>query len=168
MFRPRVLLVTLAALVAAGCGSSHHTSSTPVTPGTYRGTANITVSGGGQSLTRSGPVVITVSPDQVVTVGSFGSVRLSGHHFTLTTPASQLNTSTLSCPVGTITNEGTFNTADVDGTASSTGVVCNGLPLAFASNFHATLEASESRLGQGEADLLDVVRAAVKQAVGAR
>src|SRR5262245_23236475 len=174
-FRTTATAAVIAALLLlSGCGSSHHDSTGPtqqetaVTPGTYRGTVNITVSGGGQSVSRSGPVVITVSPDQVVTVGSFGSVPLSGHHFSLTTPASQLNTSTLSCPVGTITNEGTFNTTNVDGTASSNGVVCNGLPVVFASNFHATLAASESRVGQGEADLLDVVRAAVQQVVGAK
>src|SRR5262252_539925 len=88
--------VFTALLLLSGCGSSHHDSTGPtqqetrVTPGTYRGTVNITLSGGGQSLTRSGSAVITVSPDQVVTVGTFGSVPLSGRHFTLTSPASVL------------------------------------------------------------------------------
>jgi hypothetical protein len=157
MRRSLVLAITL---LLAACGGGHSTSSTPVSPGTYRGTLTLTVGAPGvQPVTSSGPVVLVVSPDQVVTVGSFpGAAPVSHNFFSLPVAASALNGPGLTCPQGTITIDGTFSGPTVNGSVSSDGVVCNGVPIAVTGSYTATLQAEVPRRGADDADLVPVLQ----------
>jgi hypothetical protein len=137
------LALLLTACGGGGGSGSSSTASSTLMPGTYRGTASFTVSGGGNSVTQSAPVVITLSPNNTVSEISFpGSAQVVGNSFTLPVSASVLNGPGLSCPQGTLAIDGTFSGNTVSGTLSSSGVVCNGLPVTVTGNYTATLQAT--------------------------
>jgi hypothetical protein len=162
-----IRMVALGLLLTAcgGGGGDGSTRSSEVLPGTYRGTANLTASATAGSATASvsdsGPIVLVVSPDQTVTIGSFpGSAPISGNEFTHTVPASTLNSSELTCPRGTISFHGVFAGTTVNGTMSSDGVQCNGVAMVFTGDYTATLQAEVRRNGQ-DVDGLKVWRDAI-------
>ena len=167
----RRLLLTLLALICVACnsgGGSSSTSSSSVAAGTYRGTANLTVSGGGASASQSAPVSLVVNPDQTVTIGSFpGSAPISGNAFVHTVPASTLNGSGLTCPQGNLLIDGKFAGGAVSGGVSSTGVVCNGLGVTLSGDYAATLQTQALRGGYS-ADLREELRRALTRSVGAQ
>jgi hypothetical protein len=160
--RRLILLVLALMVIGCGGGSSSSTSSEQVSAGTYRGTVNLVVSRGGASTNNSGPIVITVSPDHTVTIGSFPqSAPLNGNTFSLVVPASTLNAPGLTCPQGTMTNDGTFFGTTVTGTVSSNGIQCNGLPLSVTGNFTAAL--AQVPVGGSSGDVTDTMRGAIRQ-----
>lgn len=157
-----VLLVLALMVIGCGGGSSSSTSSEQVAAGTYRGTVNLTVSGGGASTNNSGSIVIAVSPDHIVTIGSFPqSAPLNGNTFSLVVPASTLNGPGVTCPQGTMTNDGTFSGTTVTGTVSSNGVQCNGLAISLTGNFTANL--AQVPVGGSSGDVTDTMRSAIRQ-----
>lgn len=163
MRRSVLLVLAMMVIGCGGGGGSSSTGSEQVAAGTYRGTVNLTVSGGGASASRSGPVVIVVSPDHNVTIGSFPqSAPLNGNTFSLTSPASTLNGPGLNCPQGTVTNDGTISGPTINGTVSSNGVVCNGLPISITGTFTATLQ-TQVPVGGSTVDVTDTMRSAVRQ-----
>jgi hypothetical protein len=166
--------VVAALLLLSGCGSSHHdstgptTQNLPLTPGTYRGTLGLTVTGpGGASVSNSGPVVIVLSPSGVVQVGQFPAVSVQGNSFFTSLPYTFLNSNPqLHCTSGTIGASGTFNGPTVSGNASSSGLVCNGFPFVVTGGYTAQLSASELPRGgiDGE-DVLDLMRETLERAI---
>ena len=78
---------------------------------------------------------------------------------------SALNGPGLNCPQGTFSVEGTFSGTMVNRTAFSNGLVCNGLAATLTGNYTATLQAAQVRRGQDDADVLDIVRRAIRRAL---
>jgi hypothetical protein len=68
--------------------------------------------------------------------------QVVGNSFTLPVAASVLNGQGLTCPQGTINLDGTFAGTTVSGTLSSTGVVCNGVPVTITGNYTATRQSA--------------------------
>lgn len=166
MRRLLILAFTGLLLMSCGGGSSSSTSSSQVPVGTYRGTLNLTVSGGGVSVSDSGPIVIVVAADHTVTVGSFpGSAPLNGNTFTLSTPASSLNGPGLTCS-GTLIFTGTFVNTTVTGNPSSKGLVCNGLSATLTGNYSGTLQAEIPRGTDADTDVTATIRRALEQIIG--
>jgi hypothetical protein len=163
---PLIALFSLAGCGGGGSGggSSALTASAQVFVGTYRGTENVTATAGPASASQRGPTVVTVSPQMIVTVGSFGSAPLSGNSFTITAPASKLNGPGLTCPQGTITFAGTFIGTTVNGTSSSAGMVCNGISAGVTGTFTATLQA-EVRSDQADGDATTTFRSVLIRAL---
>jgi len=164
-FRTTATAAVLAVgLALAGCGSSHHDSTGPreglgLTPGIYRGTANLTASAGGQSGSQSGPVVLTLNPDSTVQVGQFPPVKLQGNSFTASLPYTFFNQNPqLHCTTGTFNLGGTFVGQTVSGPIFSNGLVCNGFTVTFTGNYTAQLSASELPQGGGRDDVADQAR----------
>lgn len=161
---PRPMLLGLILLLTACGGDNGGSGPSTVTPGTYRGPVTLTASTGPAAASQSGTIVIVVDPNQTVTVGSFPTVPLSGNTFTASAPASVLNGPGLTCPQGTFSVDGTFAGTTVSGTAFSNGIVCNGVALTLTGSYTATLQTQVPR-GQGDADVLDDVRRAIRGAL---
>ena len=151
-------------LLLAGCGSSHHDSPTSasisLTPGIYRGTLNLTVTGpGGVSQSSPGPIVMTLNSNGTVQVGQFPPVSLQGNNFTATVPFTSFNQNPqLHCTSGTFGINGTFSGPSVAGSPFSNGLVCNGFAFVITGSYTAQLSATELPSGAREDDVLDLAR----------
>jgi hypothetical protein len=109
--------------------------------------------------------VLVVSPDQKVTVGSFpGSAPINRSSFTHTVPASVLNGQGLTCQ-GTFSTHGTFVGSSVSGTLSSDSMQCNGIPVVLTGDYAATLQTAQIPRGQSDADLVELLRKAVRERI---
>lgn len=133
-------------LIIASCGKGGGGGSTgPSFVGTYLGTASTTLTAPGQSIPVRGSIQFVVSPDNTVSVSDpgqppHGSGTLHGNTFVATSPGSSLNSQGVSCS-GSIDYNGTISGTTMNGTISSRGLTCNGVPFDVSGTFTATLRA---------------------------
>ena len=150
-----LLMVTAFAVAITGCGGGGSSSGggggAAGVAGTFSGTGTVRVSspsGSGMTISVPYSTVIEIDPNGNVTVDPDTPYpmngKLSGNSFAINMPASSLNDAELSC-TGSITIHGTCTPNAVNGTISSSGVVCNGVPMAVTGDYTATRVPAGSR-----------------------
>ena len=157
-------VVTL--LIIAGCGHGGGGSTHPSLVGTYLGTANTTLSSSRVLAPVNGSIQFVVAADNSVSVGDpgqppFGQGTLNGNTFTAVAPGSIANSPGISCG-GTIVFDGTITGTNMNGTASSNGFACNGVPFTVSGTFTATLQAERPTTFSGRGGIGQTLRDAVR------
>jgi hypothetical protein len=164
-------LTVMTVVLLAGCGGHGGGATQPSFVGTYVGTSDLTVSHPPISVSEHGAAIqFVVSPDNTVSVGDpgkppFGTGTLSGNTFVATAPASVGNGPGVTCSSGSINFNGTISGTTINGTISSSGVICNGLSFDITGTFTATLRAEIPARGVGAGitqTLIQTLRDAVR------
>src|SRR5262249_35022037 len=143
----RLVGLAVALWAASGCSGSHGGSSStgPSLAGRYVGTAKTVLKGPGASSPPNGGVEFDAAaghkvPGRHPGQAPYGSGTLNGNSFTVVAPGSSLNGSGVTCG-GSVTFSGTISGPNMSGDISSSGLVCNGVPLSVTGTFTATLQA---------------------------
>ena len=162
-------MATTFVVAVTGCGgggSSSGGGGGAQFAGTYQGTYQMTMTGGGRSTSGSGPIVIVIQPDNKVIrdPGSDNSLGiLTGNSFSINNRGSSLNRPGVSCS-GTFSLNGTVQGTQITGTLSSTNLRCNGMPLTITGscNLQKVPTAARAALLDGGGNFKEFLQNAVR------
>ncbi len=146
------------ALAACGGGSGGSSSSggggVGSFAGSYLGTANVTVAGGGGSERVVGSIEFIIRPDGTVVsdpgTDFSGNGSVQGDRFVLNIAASSFNEPGVSC-LGSFRIEGTISGNRITGTIRGSSISCNGVSFTVTGSFTATRTAQSRRAFDGQA-----------------